>query len=160
MTTQPSSYTWRDIHVAAQNVAIKLQSVKEEFDTVLGIARGGAIPAAILAYELGIPNISTIQITSYEGTERSRSHFCIDSKYVLTNLSVHSKNVLVVDDLSDSGQTFLDLNEQLNMLGVNYKTAALYIKPNTEYVPDFYYQEVNDWVVFPWEQLRASSSVG
>jgi hypothetical protein len=31
------------------------------------------------------------------------------------------------------------------------KTATLYIKPWTKYVPDYYAEQVNEWVIFPWE---------
>jgi hypoxanthine phosphoribosyltransferase len=58
------------------------------------------------------------------------------------------KKILVVDDISDTGNA-------MNMFN-KYTTAAIFIKPATKHVPDFYMVETTKWVVFPWETEKTS----
>ena len=62
------------------------------------------------------------------------------------------KDILLVDDISDTGKTFIRGTKYLQELGANsVTTASLFIKPWTKYIPDFYTKEVHDWVVFPFD---------
>jgi len=67
-------------------------------------------------------------------------------------LSIKDKRVLLVDDVSDSGLTLQFSVQTLSLyMPAEIKTATLYIKPWTKYVPDYYAEQVNEWVIFPWE---------
>ena len=58
------------------------------------------------------------------------------------------KQVLIVDDISDSGNTMLSIKD----IGT-YKTVSLYIKNGTKFIPNIYCHKCDDdiWVQFPWE---------
>ena len=69
-------------------------------------------------------------------------------------------NLLVIDDVVDTGRTFSDIKEVLDLLieeipTFQYKLAAIHYKPGAIIKPEIYLQEVpNDtWVVYPWEHL-------
>jgi len=67
-------------------------------------------------------------------------------------LSIKDRRVLLVDDVSDSGLTLQFSVQALSLyMPAEIKTATLYIKPWTRYVPDYYAEQVNEWVIFPWE---------
>ncbi len=58
--------------------------------------------------------------------------------------------VLFIDDISDEGKSLTHYTS----LSKSYTTATLFIKKDTEFVPDFYIEEVDrdTWVLFPWEK--------
>jgi len=68
-------------------------------------------------------------------------------------LPIKDKKVLLVDDVSDSGLTLEFAIQAISLyMPMEIKTATLYMKPWTRLVPDFYAEEVDKWVVFPWEK--------
>jgi len=67
-------------------------------------------------------------------------------------------NLLVVDDIVDTGKTFEDLGDELLNIAdrcptFNYKFLSIHYKPRSIFKPDIFFQEVNNstWVVYPWE---------
>ena len=64
------------------------------------------------------------------------------------------KRVIIIDDLSDKGTTLFAVKEFFDFQEFsNFKTATLYIKNSTSYVPNFYIKNFDDniWLDFPWE---------
>jgi hypoxanthine phosphoribosyltransferase len=114
------------------------------------IARGGLVPGTLYSYKLNIEFIYPIYIKSYEGTEQSDIGFTIKPDAAL----LRNKKILVVDDLSDTGNTFEFLRKFFIDNDIHdFKTHSLYIKTSTKYIPDLFYREFrrNNWLVFPWE---------
>jgi len=60
------------------------------------------------------------------------------------------KKVLIVDDVTDTGKTLLDLED---FYGVNFITATLHYKPRSMVKPTFFVEETNKWICYPWEKL-------
>ena len=118
------------------------------FTHVVGIARGGLVPATIISYELGLP-LTTVHVSSYDGTERKN---IIGNVNQLFDLPVNSK-VLVVDDICDSGQTTDWIKNQLTQSEVKHELACIFIKKQHKGKIRFYGSVVPEdkWIVFPWE---------
>jgi len=118
------------------------------FTHVVGVARGGLVPATIISYELGLP-LTTVHVSSYDGTERKN---IIGNVNQLFDLPVNSK-VLVVDDICDSGQTTDWIKNQLTQSEVKHELACIFIKKQHKGKIRFYGSVVTDdkWIVFPWE---------
>jgi len=57
------------------------------------------------------------------------------------------KNILIVDDIADTGIT---LKKYDNL----YLTATLFYKACSSVKPDFYVEETTKWIVFPWEDIN------
>ncbi len=123
-------------------------------DLIIGISRGGLVPLGYLAGEkmFNTRNTMSIAVESYESDQQGEItllhpiHFEDFKKY---------KNILVVDDIVDSGQTIRFVLDTLkaNLPNASIKTAVLYHKPKVAALtPDYYVQETDDWIVFPWEQ--------
>jgi len=65
---------------------------------------------------------------------------------------VKGKNVLLVDDLVDQGDTIATVSKYLRSHGpVVLKTAVLFKKPWSTTEPDYFLEIVEKWIVFPWE---------
>ncbi len=118
-------------------------------DAILAIARGGLTLAHHLAEIFDIREVFTINAVSYEKTQKKET---ID---IFNIPNLHSyKNILIVDDISDSGETFKKVLKILKekYKNLNFKTLAIFYKPSSKFKPDFYFQETNEWIRFFWEK--------
>jgi len=95
---------------------------------VTGLPRGGLIPAVILSHR---GHLKFIDIEA--------------AKLLPTRMR---RQVLVVDDIVDSGETLLDLHDY------DFLTLTLAYRFDSKYVPDKYCAVIEDkaWLVFPWER--------
>lgn len=120
-----------------------------KFTCVVGIARGGLIPACYLANQLEIPYVYTVGVKSYSKTTQTELAWYHDC-----NTSIPSNSdILLVDDLCDTGDTMIAVRDKLLERNRVF-TATIFYKPKSRYRPDAYWQEVdnNHWIVFPWEK--------
>ena len=144
------------IQALTKQLADKIKDSDNDFDCIVGIARGGSIPATMLSYQLEIPEVRHIQLSSY--TEQQRGDVWMDEldNNIIEYIKLTYSHVLIVDDLSDSGQSFSFLTSKFQCNGIPHKTAALYIKTGSKFRPDFYSAEVPQdlWLNFPWEHSR------
>jgi len=63
-----------------------------------------------------------------------------------------NKHILLVDDVSDTGKTFVrGIKYLLDLEAASVTTASPFIKPWTKYMPDFYVKQVDEWIVFPYD---------
>ena len=142
--------SWSDIEKSVGDIATKISESGFEPDAIISILRGGIIPARLLADRLEITNIGTIEVKLYISAGRKGEKPYI--RQPLT-LPIKDKRVLLVDDVSDSGLTLEFALQAISLyMPVEVKTATLYMKPWTRLVPDYYAEEVDKWVVFPWER--------
>ena len=137
---------------------ISKQLASDNIDLIVSISRGGLIPARLIANNLGVAKIVSVGITTY--TKKCKKSGKINVYQEIGDSFTQKKlfsesNVLVVDDLSDTGDTFAYVLMVLCEKAAtrSLKTASLYVKPDTKYVPDVYYKKLktSPWLVFPWE---------
>jgi len=119
-------------------------------DGIIGIARGGYLPARVLADFFGLMNLGSLKVEHYHSTHKSRR---AEIRHALAP-SFAAKHVLVVDDVSDSGDTFEAALEHLERHpGVGeIRTAVLHHKTTSPYVPNYYAHRVLRWrwIIYPW----------
>ena len=129
--------------------AQKIQARNYKPDTIVGVSRGGLIPARILTDLLEAPQLATIQITFYQDIAQPTSEPTL--KQTLT-APIEGKEVLLVDDIADTGRSLKLAQTYLHQQGaLETKTATLYLKPQSITIPDFYEKQTSAWVVFPWD---------
>ena len=139
--------TWNQIYDMLLSQAQKIQTYKP--DIIIGIARGGLIPARILTDLLETPQLATIQIEFYTDINQTRQEPTL--KQTLTT-QITGKKTLIVDDIADTGKSLKLAKTHLQQQGaLEIKTATLYTKPQSTTTPDFYEKQTTSWVVFPWE---------
>ncbi len=141
--------TWKKIHEASLKLASEITKERLEIDLIVGILRGGYIVARILGDMLGTENIGVVEVKFYKGIEERAERPIITQPLTA---DVRGKNVLVVDDVVDSGRTLEIVTEQVRLRGArSVRTAVLFYKPKSIIRPDFFAHETSEWVVFPWE---------
>jgi len=129
--------------------AQKICSNGFEPQVIVGISRGGWIPARILSDLLGNANLANVKAESYSGIGESRSHTALTQ---CLSANVSGKKVLVVDEVADSGRSLKLVTGHVFERGAGEtKTATLYCKSCCDFKPDFFERETDCWVVFPWE---------
>jgi hypothetical protein len=70
---------------------------------------------------------------------------------------IRGKRVLVVDDVSDTGESLkVALDHMLDKGATGVKTVTVYYKPHSTFKPDFFADSTSDWIIFPWERLEAT----
>ena len=142
--------SWTDIEELVDIVSKKVVASGFEPDAIVGIIRGGIVPARLLADRLTVDDIFFLEIKLYEGVGvRGRRPFL---RQPLVG-DLRGRRVLVVDDISDTGLTLQLAQEIIGFyMPSEIRTATLYIKPWTSVVPDYYGVSTESWIVFPWER--------
>ena len=139
--------SWPEYGNLAEALAEKVRSSRKRFDLVVGIARGGMPVAMVVSDHLNI-RVDFINVKSYVGIGKR------EAPKILSTLteSIAGKNVLVVDDLVDQGDTMEVVEEYLSEQDPELlEVAVLFKKPWTKFEPDYYLEVVDRWVVFPFE---------
>ncbi len=141
--------TWSQIYDMLLNQARKIQNQQYQPDTIIGIAKGGVIPARLLSDLMETSQLSTIEIESYQNIAEPKLKPTLKKTL---SISVEGKKILVVDDISDTGRCLKLAQTYLQEQGaLEIRTATLYFKPQSITKPDFYEKQTSNWVVFPWE---------
>ncbi len=144
--------SWDDIVTYTFELARKIYPIKNKFDAIICIWRGGACPTRLLADHLNIHNILNINAQYYEGMQLTRESPII---FHAISVDLSAKNVLVCDDISDSGNSLKAVSNYLEEQHcASITTATLYIKPTTKFIPNYYIKTTTAWVVFPWEEIE------
>lgn len=147
MATQYLPVTWKEFHTLSQNLADSILRQKIPLDDIVAIARGGLSLGLILTDFLQKP-ISTITVQSYTDIEK-QGLVGITSKLGKT---IRGKKILLVDDIADTGKTFLRAISYLKRLKpASVTTASLFYKPHSTYRPDFFAQQTSAWILLPHE---------
>lgn len=130
---------------------------------IVGVWRGGA-PIGIAVQELlEVCGVATehiaIRTSSYEKIgERNKLVKVHGLGYLIDTIKADD-NLLIVDDVHDSGLSVAELIKQIqNRCADNMpqaiKVATVYFKPEqskVNFIPDYYLHTTNDWLVFPHE---------
>lgn len=129
-------------------------------DVLIALWRGGT-PVGIVVHEyfryLGkdIKFHKALRTESYRNIDSAKEVKVEAFQDLLEQLN-DNDNLLIVDDIFDTGKTISALFERFNKLDkkLNVKIATVYYKPKrnlTNIKPDFYLKKTDAWVVFPHE---------
>ena len=139
--------SWDQFHRDARALAWRL-SAAGPFEAVVAITRGGLVPAAIVARELGIRVIETICVASYDYDKQGTISIL---KTVGESIVGKDKGagVLIIDDLVDTGATARVVREILPKAHF----ATVYAKPLGRPLVDSFVTEVSQdtWIYLPWD---------
>lgn len=137
--------TWDEIQEHCAALARDIIADNIGFGRILAVTRAGLFPAGILARELDIRYVETIGVEGYDDKEKKHATIIKECQESFRN------NVLVVDDLVDTGETFQLLRQSINGLFV-----TIYAKPQGRPYTDLYRRDVDQhiWVRFPWDTRR------
>ena len=140
--------SWEELHRNSKALAWRLLEMGP-WKGLIGVSRGGLVPAAIVARELDIRLVETIAIVSYKADD-SRPEQADDAVVLKYPANVgDGEGWLVIDDLVDTGHTA----EVLRRLIPKAHFATVYAKPLGRPLVDTFVTEVSQdtWIYFPWD---------
>ncbi|HYB63387.1 MAG TPA: phosphoribosyltransferase [Thermoplasmata archaeon] len=151
--------TWPDVERWADGVAEKVRRSGSLPEAIVGLTRGGWVPARLLGDRLGVHRLVSLRVQHW-GVTAAR-----DGQAKLTEAlsgSVAGEAVLVVDDITDTGESLRLASEHVAAAGPRtVETAAFIHIAHSTFVPTYFAEEIPRdawvWVVFPWnywEDLR------
>ena len=157
-------YTWQGVEEAVNSIA--MQMFKDEWrpDYIVGITRGGLVPAVLLSHATDIPMKTLCVQLESDGLEANTERNAQMARDALKN----NKKILVIDDINRGGDAITwiidDWQDVIGMVGdykseswhSNVRFASLIDNPNSKVPMDYCNEEVDldeesIWVEFPWE---------
>lgn len=149
MTKLRLSFSWEDFDKCIADIERQLIFGDWTPDYIVGVKRGGLIPAIALSHRFNKPLIMmSCQLRDNKDNEVRL--------YEVEELP-KNKNVLVVDDICDSGITLSKIIAKLKEEGFqSVKTCSLFYNTSQKFVVDYQSRLINRsnddrWIVFPWE---------
>ena len=176
-------YSWQDVENACINIALQMYKDKWRPDYIVGITRGGNVPATILSNMLGVRG-EALKVSLRDATGESESNcWMADDAFGIVDEAQKDlfksrwdvgkrKKILIVDDINDTGATFnwikqdwpagcLPNEESWKTVwhnNVRFATITDNLSSNFNGTVDYSVHEVNKaeqdvWLVYPWENV-------
>jgi hypoxanthine phosphoribosyltransferase len=111
------------------------------YNTYVGIALGGLFPAAFLA-KFYDAEFMFMQFKHYKDRQK------LENVRWGGNYGRPYGSVLIVDDVSDTGETLIMAQKQMPWAD----TLTLFVKPQTKFKPTYFWSETDRWIEYPWER--------
>lgn len=159
-------YDWYEIENACMDLKDLLIASNWEPDYIVGITRGGAIPAILLSQLLGIP-MKPLMVNLRDHEDCTHDLGMAEDAYGYP-AEENKKNILIVDDINDSGATIAWIKKSWqeaclpndtrwnNIWGHNVRFATIVNNIASSEKVDYTTEQIDKskediWVVYPWE---------
>jgi hypoxanthine phosphoribosyltransferase len=151
-------YDWQQIERWCNRIALDILKTDWRPDYVVGLTRGGLVPAVLLSHLLDVP-MHTLKVQLRDGDTEMNCWMPEDA--------VEGKRILVVDDINDTGDTLAWIREdwegsvfQGDIAGRWHKQIRVAVIINnlaSSETVDWCAMDINkaedpSWIVFPWEK--------
>ena len=146
---------WEYIYGLCRNVADQVKAADFEPDVVVALARGGWFAGRCLCDFLGLDDLTSLKMEHYVGTGLKAEEPQI--RYPMPEGSVEGKDVLVIDDIADTGGSISRAHEYVtDRDAAAVRTATLQLLQTSEFEPDFVGERLEEWtwVVYPWNFIE------
>ncbi|MHB8101747.1 MAG: phosphoribosyltransferase [Methanosarcina sp.] len=123
-------------------------------DLIVAIGRGGYVPGRLISDFLLFNDLTSMKIEHYARAADMRAEAKI--RFPIS-VDIRGKKVLVVDDLTDTGETLsLAVDYVWSLKPADVRTAVLQHKTCSNFMPDFYAQKIIKWrwVIYPWARYE------
>jgi len=143
-------YTWAQYDQDINKFTNWVRAVNFKPDFVVGLLRGGMVPAISLSHALKVPCMSL------EWSTRDSKKCDYDTSDQIASLTAKGTKILVIDDIVDSGLTISSLKPYITSGNNNIIYASLWYNPSQpcsmHWWANVIDRDVDErWVDMPWE---------
>ena len=145
--------TWDEMNQLAFEISQKIIQDKKKFDRIATLAKGGWPMTRSMVDFLSIEKVVSFGVKFYQHINRR-----LDKPYIYQDIPerISSENVLLFDDVADSGKSLDFARDYLINHGAKSVTmATLFYKPHSTVKPDYYAAQTSAWIIFPYEAVDA-----
>jgi hypoxanthine phosphoribosyltransferase len=144
--------TWIEFGEATRDLAQQIADSGFRPDVVLAIARGGLTVAGALAYALSVKNCFAMNVEFYTGVDE-RIDVPVMLPPMLDLVDIAGLNVLVADDVADTGMTLQLVHSVIEKHVGEARCAVLYQKSRSVIDCEYVFHRTDRWINFPWSTL-------
>lgn len=141
--THPS---FENVKQAAQCIVNKMDEEGFRPNRIVALARGGAVLGVVLSHKLNVP-VTIVSYSSKKGKGDDRNH---DNALP----EIDGENVLIVDDLTDSGHSMAEVSAWYSTDDRSVRTATMYAKEGAVFQSNYFWHWLpknSPFIHFPWE---------
>lgn len=149
---------WEEVVEWCRRLAEIIRAYGFKPDLVVAIARGGYVPARLLCDFLDVHDLVSIQVLHWGKAAEITAVAHVKYPY---DLDLTGKRVLLVDDIVDTGDSVIVAQEfiQSRWKSLELKVAAMqWISPVAKIKPDFYVEDVREWIWYQYPWTRAEDT--
>ena len=146
---------WEYIYSLCREVSEQVKAVDFEPDVVVALARGGWFAGRCICDFLGLDDLTSLKMEHYVGTAEKSGEPTV--RYPMPEGSVEGKDVLIIDDIADTGGSIKRAQEYVTERNCGeVKTATLQLLRTSEFEPDFVGERLEEWtwMVYPWNFIE------
>ena len=146
---------WEYIYDLCREVSDDVKAAEFEPDVVVALARGGWFAGRVICDFLGLDDLTSLKMEHYVGTAQKSGEPTV--RYPMPEGSVEGKDVLVIDDIADTGGSIRRAHEYVSDRDAGQvRTATLQLLGTSEFRPDFVGERLDEWawVVYPWNFIE------
>jgi len=151
--------SWRQVYLLARKLAYTIDGDKFQPDVIVAIARGGYVPARILCDFLDVNTLASIRIEHYlPGAIKRKAARLTDPLAI----DIEGKNVLVVDDVNDTGDTLeVAVHHLKEFSPKDVRVAVLNQKTTSGFRPEYFARKIIKWrwLIYPWAVMEDLSGL-
>ncbi|GAA0292522.1 phosphoribosyltransferase [Halarchaeum salinum] len=146
---------WEYIYGLCRDVSTQVKEADFEPDVIVALARGGWFAGRCLCDFLGLNDLTSLKMEHYVGAAEKSDQ--AEVRYPMPEGTVEGKDVLVIDDIADTGGSIERAHEYVDERGANeIRTATLQLLGTSEFDPDYVGERLEQWawVVYPWNFIE------
>ena len=149
MSDEREVLDWAAYGVAARELAQIVADDGYRPDIILAIARGGLFVAGSLGYALSVKNLYVMNVEYYTGVDE-RLDVPIALPPYLDTVDLKDANVLIADDVADTGATLAYVHDFCQGEVADVRSAVLYEKSASIIKCEYIWKRTDQWINFPW----------
>ena len=146
---------WEYIYGLCREVSDQVKAADFEPDVVVALARGGWFAGRCSCDFLGLDDLTSLKMEHYVGTAEKTGE--PEVRYPMPEGSVAGKDVLVIDDIADTGGSIERAYEYVTDRDAGeVRTATLQLLGTSDFDPDFVGERLDEWtwIVYPWNFIE------
>jgi hypoxanthine phosphoribosyltransferase len=146
---------WEYIYGLCRDVSDDVKTSQFEPEIVVALARGGWFAGRCICDFLGLDDLTSLKMEHYVGTAQTAGEPTV--RYPMPEGSVEGKDVLIIDDIADTGGSIRRAHEYVaDRDPGSVRTATLQLLGTSEFEPDFVGERLSEWawIVYPWNFIE------